>query len=133
MVAISALQITHAKQVTLDNTKLPIDTNGNQLLTGETSVLVHNGTYYFYMNNWGGCAGVDCCPSGNGCGERDRTAHVQSRSASNSRSTRQNQSPTIILSRTCFGRSKLLFQSSVTSVSGSMCLHEQSQRCCLRH
>ena len=33
---------------------------------GETSVLKVNGTYFFYVNNWGGCPSVDCTPS-EGC------------------------------------------------------------------
>ena len=55
------------KQITLSNIKLPIDTNGNQMLSGETSVLKMNNTYYFYVNNWGECQSVDCCPSKDGC------------------------------------------------------------------
>lgn len=53
--------------VTWSNVKLPRDTNGDMLLTGETSVLVHNDSYYFYFNNWGSCPGVDCCPTDGGC------------------------------------------------------------------
>ena len=56
-----------AKLVTLSNTQLPLDTLGQPLLTGETSVLSYNGTFYFYVNNWGGCPSVDCCPSSTGC------------------------------------------------------------------
>ena len=51
------------EKITLSNIKLPIDTNGNQMLSGETSVLKMNNTYYFYVNNWGECQSVDCCPS----------------------------------------------------------------------
>ena len=32
----------------LSNTKLPRDTSGAPLITGETSVVMVNGTYYFY-------------------------------------------------------------------------------------
>lgn len=53
--------------VLLDNTKLPVDQNGNQIITGEADVLFHNGTYYFYFNDWGTCPGVDCCDSSAGC------------------------------------------------------------------
>ena len=38
--------------------------SGQSILTGEASVLYHDGAYYFYMNNWGGCAGIDCCGEG---------------------------------------------------------------------
>eukprot|EP00943_MAST-04B_sp_MAST-4B-sp1_P004360 g4360.t1 len=37
------------------------------MLSGETSVLKVNNAYYFYVNNWGGCQSVDCCPSKDGC------------------------------------------------------------------
>ena len=37
------------------------------MLSGETSVLKMNNTYYFYVNNWGECQSVDCCPSKGGC------------------------------------------------------------------
>ena len=53
--------------VTLSNTELPKDTSGRPLITGETSVVTVNGTYFFYVNNWGGCADVDCCGSAGGC------------------------------------------------------------------
>jgi hypothetical protein len=56
-----------AKQVTVSNTALPLDTSGNLLLTGELSALRYNGTYYVYSNNWGGCPGIDCCPTSGGC------------------------------------------------------------------
>ena len=56
-----------ARTVTLSNTALPLDTAGTPLLTGELSVLAHNGTFYFYANDWGACKGVDCCPSAAGC------------------------------------------------------------------
>lgn len=52
---------------TLSNTQLPVDNRGLPLLTGEATVLADpsgNGTYWFYFNNWGGCAGIDCCTSG---------------------------------------------------------------------
>ena len=54
----------------LDNTKLPIDTNGNKIITGEAGVLRHNGSFYFYFNDWNvnnTCPGVDCCASKAGC------------------------------------------------------------------
>jgi hypothetical protein len=62
-----ALAQCHSASVTLSNTALPRDTSGSLLLTGEASILSYNGTFYFYFNNWGGCAGVDCCPSSSGC------------------------------------------------------------------
>jgi len=54
-----------SRTVTLSNTQLPTDTNGNLLYTGEATVLTYNNTYYVYMNNWGGCPGLDCCKMGN--------------------------------------------------------------------
>jgi hypothetical protein len=56
-----------AAAVTLSNTQLPVDTSGNLVLTGEASVLQVNSTYYIYMNDWGGCQGIDCCDSPGGC------------------------------------------------------------------
>ena len=49
------------KVVTLSNTQLPVDDNGDLLLTGEMSVLSDNLGWVIYTNNWGGCPGVDCC------------------------------------------------------------------------
>ena len=46
---------------------LPQDEEGRPLITGETSVLTVNGTHYFYVNDWGSCASVDCCASAGGC------------------------------------------------------------------
>ena len=63
----SLAALAQARLVTLSNTVLPLDTSGAPLLTGETSILAYNGTYYFYVNNWGGCPAVDCCPSATGC------------------------------------------------------------------
>ena len=60
-------QGSFALPVRLSNLRLPLDSSGNQMLSGETSVLKVNGTYYFYVNNWGGCPSVDCCPSEGGC------------------------------------------------------------------
>lgn len=56
-----------AAVVRLNNTHLPVDTDGQLLVTGEVDVLWHDDTYYLYMNNWGGCPGVDCCSSAAGC------------------------------------------------------------------
>jgi hypothetical protein len=53
--------------VTLRNDAVPLDTAGAPLITGETSVLRHEGAWYLYVNNWGGCASVDCCSSARGC------------------------------------------------------------------
>lgn len=53
--------------ITWDNTALPFDTSGSPLLTGEFDVLQVDDTYYLYVNNWGGCPGVDCCDSPSGC------------------------------------------------------------------
>ena len=49
------------KSITLSNTQLPNDTDGNLLLTGEMSLLNDNGTFFLYSNVWGGCPGIDCC------------------------------------------------------------------------
>jgi len=53
--------------VTISNSKLPLDQNGNKIITGEAGVLAHDGAYYFYFNDWGTCPGVDCCDSSGGC------------------------------------------------------------------
>jgi hypothetical protein len=50
----------------LSNLVLPKDTTGRALITGEADVLAYNGSYYFYFNNWGDCAGVDCCDTKRG-------------------------------------------------------------------
>lgn len=52
---------------TLSNVALPLDQYGQQLITGEASAMAHNGSYYFYFNNWGSCPGVDCCADKAGC------------------------------------------------------------------
>ena len=56
-----------ASTTTLSNIALPIDTSGHPLLTGELTLLSMPPTYYLYVNDWGGCPGVDCCPSSSGC------------------------------------------------------------------
>ena len=56
-----------ARTVTLSNLARPVDQNGEQILTGEASVVEWRGQYYFYFNNWGACPGVDCCGSAAGC------------------------------------------------------------------
>lgn len=58
----------YARDVTLSNTALPLDTSGSLLKTGELSVLAINSSYFIlYVNDWGGCGGVDCCPTSDGC------------------------------------------------------------------
>jgi len=42
-----------ATTVTLSNTVLPLDQNGNKIVTGEAGCLEHNGAFYFYFNDWG--------------------------------------------------------------------------------
>jgi hypothetical protein len=59
--------VCFARAAVLSNTALPLDTDGNLMLTGESSVLAVNGTFYLYANVWGGCPGVDCCSSPTGC------------------------------------------------------------------
>lgn len=56
-----------ARSVTLSNVQLPNDQFGRPVKTGEASVLPYNGSYYVYMNDWGGCPGIDCCPTSGGC------------------------------------------------------------------
>ena len=53
-----------ARTVSLSNVALPLDQNGELLLTGESSVLQHDGAFYVYFNNWGGCAGSTTGPIG---------------------------------------------------------------------
>eukprot|EP01048_Picozoa_sp_COSAG05_P005959 COSAG05_NODE_370_length_10716_cov_5.748422_3_plen_371_part_00 len=57
----------HAATVTLSNVKLPVDQNGEKLITGEADILRHDGAFYMYFNNWGTCPGVDCCKDPKGC------------------------------------------------------------------
>eukprot|EP00041_Stephanoeca_diplocostata_P022716 m.544359 g.544359 ORF g.544359 m.544359 type:complete len:300 (+) comp22138_c0_seq19:62-961(+) len=56
-----------AKAVSLSNVELPVDQNGEKLITGEASVMRHDGAYYLYFNNWGSCPGVNCCDASAGC------------------------------------------------------------------
>ena len=51
----------------LSNVEIPRDTSGRPIVTGETSILRVNDTFYYYVNDWGECAPVDCCPSPGGC------------------------------------------------------------------
>ena len=56
--------------ITLSNTHLPLDATGRPIITGETSVLPHpekDGFFLYYVNLWGSCPSVDCCPSPDGC------------------------------------------------------------------
>eukprot|EP00040_Diaphanoeca_grandis_P034919 m.218170 g.218170 ORF g.218170 m.218170 type:complete len:402 (-) comp33256_c1_seq4:91-1296(-) len=52
---------------TLSNLLLPHDIDGIPLLTGETNVVFHDGRYWFFVNDWGGCSFTDCCDSVQGC------------------------------------------------------------------
>lgn len=56
-----------AATVSLSNVALPVDQNGEKLITGEADILQHEGAFYMYFNNWGTCPGVDCCKSSAGC------------------------------------------------------------------
>lgn len=49
------------QNVTLSNTKLPIDSDGKSIFTGEVTILYHDNYYYIYLNDWGNCTGIDCC------------------------------------------------------------------------
>ena len=51
----------------LSNVEIPRDTSGRPIVTGETSILRVNDTFYYYVNDWGECAPIDCCPSLGGC------------------------------------------------------------------
>ena len=62
-----ALGGSRARTVTLSNVALPVDTNGEQLVTGEATILRADSRWLIYLNNWGGCPGVDCCDSASGC------------------------------------------------------------------
>ena len=57
------------KTVTLSNVALPLDTAGSPLRTGEATIVKDpaSGSWFLYMNDWGGCAGVDCCATSGGC------------------------------------------------------------------
>ena len=48
-----------AGTATLSNVELPLDQNGEKLVTGEADVLKHGDTYFLYFNNFGDCPGVD--------------------------------------------------------------------------
>ena len=55
-----------ATRVTLSNTRLPVDTDGNTMITGEIQIfnnIERDGYYYVYETNWGCCRQVDCCTS----------------------------------------------------------------------
>ena len=55
-----------AAEVKLSNLRLPVDTSGAPLLTGEIKALNNlerDGFYYFYISNWGCCEQVNCCAS----------------------------------------------------------------------
>ena len=66
LTCISFTRVT-SRTVTLSNTALPSDQRGIPLITGEASVLAHSGFFYWYMNDWGSCPGVNCCYSAAGC------------------------------------------------------------------
>jgi len=61
------LPLAAARVVQLSNLALPRDQHGQPIMSGETDVMVHAGMYYVYVNNWGGCADVDCCTTSGGC------------------------------------------------------------------
>ena len=62
-----SLDASRDSPTVLSNLALPKDANGGPLITGEADVLVYNGSFYFYFNNWGNCSGVDCCGTEVGC------------------------------------------------------------------
>ena len=66
----ASVAVPGSKTITLSNTQLPLDVNGQKIITGETSVLPHperDGFFLYYVNLWGSCPSVDCCPSHDGC------------------------------------------------------------------
>ena len=64
----AAALCARAAQTILSNTALPLDSSGALMQTGESCVLAEgDGSYVLYANVWGGCPGVDCCPSSGGC------------------------------------------------------------------
>ena len=63
----AATNTTRATTKTLSNIMLPRDREGRPLITGEMDVMSHNGSWYFYANDWGSCPGIDCCASSGGC------------------------------------------------------------------
>eukprot|EP00040_Diaphanoeca_grandis_P019310 m.101922 g.101922 ORF g.101922 m.101922 type:complete len:382 (-) comp27365_c0_seq1:189-1334(-) len=74
-VFLSVATISFATKVTLSNVELPLDQNGEKIITGEADILHYTGGsksaikegYYIYMNNWGDCPGVNCCDAAAGC------------------------------------------------------------------
>ena len=70
---LAAVVAAVAGSVRLSNLELPHDATGKPLVSGEADVLVlqrpgdSTPTYYLYANDWGGCAGIDCCDSPGGC------------------------------------------------------------------
>ena len=46
VLALAAAAVVEPRDVVLSNTRLPVDSDGNPLITGETSVLEHDGSYY---------------------------------------------------------------------------------------
>ena len=62
-----ALDSAVSTAVQLSNVALPVDQNGEKLITGEADIVEHEGAWYLYFNNWGTCPGVDCCKSAAGC------------------------------------------------------------------
>ena len=55
-----------AVQVTVSNTRLPLDNNGDLLKTGELDILMNlerDGYIYFYASDWGCVRQVSCCTS----------------------------------------------------------------------
>ena len=55
-----------ATRVTLSNTRLPVDTDGDRMITGEIQIFdnqARDGFYYVYETNWGCCRQVNCCTS----------------------------------------------------------------------
>lgn len=50
------------RAVTVSNTALPVDTDGQRLITGEVDIVDgKDGYLYFYMSNWGCCRQTNCC------------------------------------------------------------------------
>ena len=77
VVVVVELPAADCTTATLSNVELPRDQFGNKILTGEANVMEHNGSWFFYFNNWGTCPGVDCCESSGKHCERQKKQHEQ--------------------------------------------------------
>ena len=61
---VTAASDSRESPTVLSNLVLPKDTTGRALITGEADVLAHNGSYYFYFNNWATAPGWNVVTAG---------------------------------------------------------------------